>query len=67
MAKPISLMHELVAKDPQNAERIFPYIGEEAVIDRLTHPHHRYVITCGEMSQDEARYMRSCVSELRGS
>jgi hypothetical protein len=43
-ASPISLMHELVAKDPRNAERIFPYIGGEEVNTHPTHAHHRYVI-----------------------
>jgi hypothetical protein len=37
-------MHRLIAKDPRNAERIFPYIGGEEVNDSPTHAHHRYVI-----------------------
>ena len=44
VANPIALMHELIAKDPRNAERIFPYIGGEEVNDSPTHAHHRYVI-----------------------
>ena len=48
-------MHELIAKDPRNAERIFPYIGGEEVNDSPTHAHHRYVINFGEMTEDEAR------------
>jgi hypothetical protein len=44
VANPISLMHELIAKDPRNAERIFPYIGGEEINDSPTHAHHRYVI-----------------------
>ncbi len=44
VASPISLMHELIAKDPRNAERIFPYIGGDEVNDSPTHAHHRYVI-----------------------
>ena len=55
VASPISLMHELIAKDPRNAERIFPYIGGEEVNDSPTHAHHRYVINFGEMSKKEAR------------
>ena len=43
-ANPISLMHELVEKDPRNAERIFPYIGGEEINDSPAHAHHRYVI-----------------------
>ena len=34
---PIALMHELIEKDPRNAERIFPYIGGEEVNDSPTH------------------------------
>ncbi|MGP0065902.1 MAG: Eco57I restriction-modification methylase domain-containing protein, partial [Isosphaeraceae bacterium] len=55
VANPIALMHELIQKDPRNAERIFPYIGGEEVNDSPTHAHHRYVINFGEMSEDEAR------------
>ena len=54
VASPIAEMHELIAKDPRNAERIFPYIGGEEVNDSPTHAHHRYVINFGEMSEEEA-------------
>ena len=37
-------MKQLIAKDPRNAERIFPYIGGEEVNDSPTHAHQRYVI-----------------------
>ena len=30
----LPMMHELIAKDPRNAERIFPYIGGEEVNDQ---------------------------------
>ena len=30
-------MHELIAKDPRNAERIFPYIGGQEVNDSPEH------------------------------
>ena len=50
-----SRMHELIAKDPRNAERIFPYIGGEEVNDSPIHAHYRYVINFGEMSEEEAR------------
>ncbi len=55
VANPIALMHELIAKDKRNAERIFPYIGGEEVNDSPTHAHHRYVINFGEMTEEEAR------------
>ena len=44
VASPLAEMHRLIAKDPRNAERIFPYIGGEEVNDSPTHAHHRYVI-----------------------
>lgn len=40
----LDTMHELIAKDPRNAQRIFPYIGGEEVNTSPTHAHHRYVI-----------------------
>ncbi len=55
VASPIAEMHRLIAKDPRNAERVFPYIGGEEVNDSPTHAHHRYVINFGEMTEAEAR------------
>ena len=55
VASPIAEMYRLIAKDPRNAERIFPYIGGEEVNDSPTHAHHRYVINFGEMTEQEAR------------
>ena len=55
VASPIAEMHQLIAKDPRNGERIFPYIGGEEVNDGPTQAHHRYVISFGEMSEEEAR------------
>jgi hypothetical protein len=55
VANPIALMHQLIAKDQRNAERIFPYIGGEEVNDSPAHAHHRYVINFGEMNEEEAR------------
>ncbi len=54
-ATPIAEMERLIAKDPSNKERIFPYLGGEEVNSSPTHVHHRYVINFGEMSEDEAR------------
>ena len=51
-------MKRLVAKDPRNAERIFPYIGGEEVNDSDTFI-HRYVINFGEMSEEEAENGRT--------
>lgn len=54
-ATPISEMHRLIAKDPRNQERIFPYLGGEELNDSPTHAHNRYVINFGEMTEEEAR------------
>lgn len=43
-ASPLAKMRELIASDPRNQERIFPYIGGEEVNTSPTHEHHRYVI-----------------------
>ncbi len=44
----------LVKKDARNAERIFPYLGGEEVNSSPTQSHHRYVISFGQMSLEEA-------------
>ena len=54
-ANPISTMDELIAKNPRNAERIFPYIGGEEVNDSPKHAHHRYVINFGDRGEEECR------------
>jgi hypothetical protein len=54
-ATPISEMHRLIAKDPRNAERIFPYIGGEELNETPNQIHQRYVIDFGEMSEADAR------------
>jgi hypothetical protein len=53
LANPVSLMRELIAKNPRNAERVFPYIGGEEVNESPTHAHHRWVINFEEMSEEE--------------
>jgi hypothetical protein len=54
-ATPLAEMERLIAKDPRNRERIFPYIGGEELNDNPTHAHRRYVINFGEMGETEAR------------
>jgi hypothetical protein len=48
-------MHKLIEKDPRNAERIFPYLGGEELNEHPEQEHHRYIISFGDMSEDEAR------------
>ena len=55
VANPLSLMHDLISKNPRNAERIFPYIGGEEVNESPTHSHSRYIIDFDEMSEEEAK------------
>ena len=44
VATPLSEMHRLIEKNPNNQEVIFPYIGGKEVNESPTHAYHRYVI-----------------------
>jgi hypothetical protein len=55
VATPIAEMDRLIAKDPRNAERIFPYIGGDEINNSPRHAHHRYVINFENMGIDEAQ------------
>ena len=48
-------MEELIANDPRNQERIFPYIGGNEVLESPTHSHRKYVINFDQMGEAEAR------------
>ena len=52
VATPISVMQDLIEKDPYNQQVIFPYIGGEEVNSHPRHAHHRYVINFDD--RDEA-------------
>jgi hypothetical protein len=65
VANAISLMYELIAKDPRNAERIFPYIGGEEVNNSPTYIYHRYVINFGEMTEEEAYQWPDLIEDNR--
>ena len=54
-AESLATMKALIAKNPRNAERIFPYIGGEEVNNSPTHAHHRYVIDFGAMDENQIR------------
>ncbi len=43
-ASPVSEMYRLIAKDPRNAGRIFPYLGGEEVNTDPRHAHRRWCI-----------------------
>jgi hypothetical protein len=46
---------EFLARDPRNAERIFPYLGGQEVNTSPTQSFDRYVINFGEMPEEQAR------------
>ena len=54
-ATPISEMESLIAKDPRNKERIFPYIGGEELNDSPTQAFRRYAMDFNDLSEAEAR------------
>lgn len=54
-ATSLAEMRRLIATNPRNQERIFPYLGGEELNTSPTHAHHRYVINFGQMSEEEAR------------
>jgi len=51
----LAAMHALIAQNPSNQERVFPYIGGEELNTNPTQSPHRYVINFGMMTEDEAR------------
>lgn len=55
----------LVAKDPRNAERIFPYMGGQEVNSSPTQSFHRYVINFGQMSLAEAEEWPDLIDIIR--
>jgi len=54
VASPLAEMRRLIAKDPRNGERIFPYIGGEEVNTSPTHAHHRFVINFADFPLERA-------------
>ena len=51
----IETMKSLISLNPQNEEKIFPYIGGEELNSSPTHSHRRYAINFGEIDENEAR------------
>lgn len=54
-ANSIAEMHRLVAGNPRNQQKIFPYIGGDEVNTSPTHAHHRYIINLSDLDEAEAR------------
>ena len=55
VASPISEMHRLIKKSPNNANRIFPFIGGEELNDSPSQMYSRFVINFGDMDEDLCR------------
>lgn len=55
----------LIAKDPRNAERIFPYLGGQEVNTSPTQTHDRYVISFGQMDLAEAERWPDLIAIVR--
>jgi len=54
-ATTLATMEKLVADNPRNRERLWPYIGGEDLNTSPTQSSHRWVIYFGEMTEAEAR------------
>ncbi len=54
-ATPVSVMKELLRGNPQNAERIFPYLGGAEFLNDPRQRHRRFVIDFGDVTEEEAR------------
>jgi hypothetical protein len=48
-------MQRLIAQNPKNQERIFPYIGGSEVNSSPIHAHHRYAINFFDLGEEESR------------
>jgi hypothetical protein len=53
-ATPISVMQDLLKRSPQNAERIFPYLGGAEFLNDPRQKYRRFVIDFGDMTEQEA-------------
>lgn len=58
-ASPVAEMHRLIAKDPRNAERIFPYLGGEEVNSDPRHAHRRWCIDFNDFPLRREKMARS--------
>lgn len=54
-ASPLNVMQALLRQNPRNGEMILPFIGGEEVNDNPVHEHHRYAISFGQRTEEEAR------------
>src|SRR5262249_17064439 len=54
-ANSLTEMRRLVDQNPNNKERIFPYLGGEEMLGDPQQRHRRFVISFGEMTEQAAR------------
>ena len=64
VASPTAVMEQLIAKDARNAKRIHPYLGGEEVNNNNTFKVSRYIISFGEIAEEEARHWPDLISIL---
>ena len=55
VASPLAEMRRLIARDPRNAQRIFPYLGGEELHTSPNQAPHRFVIDLSDLSEEQAR------------
>jgi hypothetical protein len=65
IANSLAEMKRLIAKDPRNAERIFPYLGGEEIVESPSHSHHRYAIDFFDRTLDQASAWPDLVEIVR--
>lgn len=64
---PLSLMHKLVAANPRNGERIFPFLGGDEVNDDPRQSYFRHAINFASMTLSEAEKWPDLLDLLRSS
>lgn len=55
VANRLADMNRVMSEEPSSADRIFPYIGGEDLLNDPQQRHSRYVINFGEVDEDEAK------------
>jgi hypothetical protein len=65
VASSIAAMHDLIARDPCNAEIIKPFIGGEEVLKDPLHRNHRYIMNFGNVGYEEATRWQSLLDIVR--
>ena len=53
-SSPLSVMDELIRRNPMNRERIFPYMGGSELNTSPTQEHHRFIINFADLPENEA-------------